>query len=225
MHALICGSYRSPDLDVQNLATSFKLAVESPLDMSIFLVHNNLTWKDAVRPDARPGMNSVPIHGLDIQLKKFFRILQNIASQEDNAKPYLPDVAHWGGILLSHRMHDSSPASGRSPTYDSSQSSYVHQDPKLILNGIDATMRFKRNSREKLMHRRVFRSNTGLIGLCPLSSVEEDKVWLLPGGSTPYVLRPLENGHYMFLGEAYAYGIMYGEGLEWADDAREITME
>ena len=38
-----------------------------------------------------------------------------------------------------------------------------------------------------------------------------DEIWFLHGAFAPVVLRPLVNGHYIFMGEAYVHGVMYGE--------------
>ena len=40
-----------------------------------------------------------------------------------------------------------------------------------------------------------------------------DQLWLLKGGLVPYILRPLPQGRFEFLGETYAHGIMRGEWL------------
>jgi hypothetical protein len=41
-----------------------------------------------------------------------------------------------------------------------------------------------------------------------------DKVLLLKGAFTPFVLRPLPNGQYQMVGEAYVHGMMHGEWLQ-----------
>ena len=38
-----------------------------------------------------------------------------------------------------------------------------------------------------------------------------DEIWFLYGAFAPVILRPLGNGHYRFMGEAYVHGVMYGE--------------
>jgi hypothetical protein len=48
-----------------------------------------------------------------------------------------------------------------------------------------------------------------------------DIIWLLPDADVPFILRPLENGHYKLVGEAYVHGIMHGEAL----DSDDLTLE
>lgn len=48
-----------------------------------------------------------------------------------------------------------------------------------------------------------------------LESVEVgDMVCILYGGELPYIIRPLEDGKYMFVGSCYMHGLMDGEGCE-----------
>jgi hypothetical protein len=53
----------------------------------------------------------------------------------------------------------------------------------------------------------------GKIGRGPISTSKNDEVWILAGGKVPYILRPMENDEYEFIGEAYLDGIMYGEAV------------
>ncbi|PVI00198.1 HET-domain-containing protein [Periconia macrospinosa] len=59
--------------------------------------------------------------------------------------------------------------------------------------------------------RLFFISEAGRLGLCPREAREGDRVVVLYGGSVPYVLRPLDDGKWMFVGECYVDGIMFGE--------------
>lgn len=43
-------------------------------------------------------------------------------------------------------------------------------------------------------------------------------VWVLAGGSVPYVLRKMPNNHYRFVGEAYVGALMQGEGFVGVQD-------
>ena len=63
--------------------------------------------------------------------------------------------------------------------------------------------------------RRFFVTKKGYFGAAPKSAQIDDPVFLLAGGSTPYVLRKRETpGTYTFVGECYTHGIMGGEALE-----------
>ena len=62
--------------------------------------------------------------------------------------------------------------------------------------------------------RRLFRTEGGLLGLGPLDLQERDKIWILAGAYAPIALRPLANGNWRYLGEAYMHGCMRGEILK-----------
>lgn len=56
--------------------------------------------------------------------------------------------------------------------------------------------------------RRVFRTEKSYFGNGMRTVEVGDQVWLLAGA---IVLRPLENGRYSLVGDAYVHGIMHGE--------------
>ncbi|USW48485.1 hypothetical protein Slin15195_G018040 [Septoria linicola] len=61
---------------------------------------------------------------------------------------------------------------------------------------------------------RVFFSTTnGYIGLGPSTVLEGDLIYIVLGGSVPYIFRPREDGALTLIGEAYVQGIMSGEAL------------
>ncbi|KAK3368022.1 heterokaryon incompatibility protein-domain-containing protein [Podospora didyma] len=57
-------------------------------------------------------------------------------------------------------------------------------------------------------------SEKGYVGLASSETEAGDVICCLYGGSTPFVLRAVENGIHLLVGEAYVYGIMDGEALE-----------
>jgi hypothetical protein len=57
--------------------------------------------------------------------------------------------------------------------------------------------------------RRFFVLSDGRMGMGPLMIKETDIIVILPGGRVPYALRPSQ-GCFMFLGECYLCGLMYG---------------
>jgi Heterokaryon incompatibility protein (HET) len=61
----------------------------------------------------------------------------------------------------------------------------------------------------------------------PWKMQERDVVAIFLGADVPYMLRPLENGNYQLVGEAYVYGIMHGEFLlnRKEAEATVITLE
>ena len=54
-----------------------------------------------------------------------------------------------------------------------------------------------------------------------MSTCENDEIWYIPGVKVPVVLRPLGNGTFKVLGEAYFHGTMHGEGLIGSGFKRE----
>jgi len=85
---------------------------------------------------------------------------------------------------------------------------------------------FKRLMARFTRGRRVFRTDKNYLG-CGLATLDVgDHVWLLSGAKVPVILRPLKNGRYILVGEAYVHGLMHGEGWPGEDGAlREIELE
>jgi hypothetical protein len=67
---------------------------------------------------------------------------------------------------------------------------------------------------QRLMNRRLFITASGHLGLGPASMMSGDIVAVLFGGNVPYVLRPLENEQWHFVGECYLDGYMRGEAMD-----------
>jgi hypothetical protein len=63
-------------------------------------------------------------------------------------------------------------------------------------------------------HRRLFKTETGALGLGPEAMREGDIVTVLFGGNVPYVLRPVGDGHYRLVGECYFHSVMGGQAVE-----------
>lgn len=74
--------------------------------------------------------------------------------------------------------------------------------------------------------RRFFRTDDQRLGMGMQTMRAGDQIWLLAGGRVPYILRPLENGHYEFHGEAYVHGIMMGEAWPGHEDVlADVVLE
>ena len=56
-------------------------------------------------------------------------------------------------------------------------------------------------------------TTSGRLCLAPFNARVDDKVAILYGGKTPYVLRPVGDD-FEFVGESYVHGLMKGEALE-----------
>jgi Heterokaryon incompatibility protein (HET) len=61
--------------------------------------------------------------------------------------------------------------------------------------------------------RRFFTTKGRFMGLCPSLTRSGDKVVVLGGGKTPYILRKGWKSQHTFIGECYVHGIMHGESL------------
>jgi hypothetical protein len=71
----------------------------------------------------------------------------------------------------------------------------------------------------RLKYRKLFSTAGRLAGACPLSAQPQDEVWLLRGLPYPVILRrqpggPREKQGWVFVGDAYVFGIMFGEADE-----------
>jgi hypothetical protein len=63
--------------------------------------------------------------------------------------------------------------------------------------------------------RRIFITNSGYVGLGPVSMRPDDYVVLLSGGKTAYILRKARGAStFSFSGEAYVHGLMNGERFQ-----------
>ena len=49
------------------------------------------------------------------------------------------------------------------------------------------------------------------LGWAPDIANSKDIIYIFNVGDAPYVLRLVDDKHYLFIGECYIYGIMYGE--------------
>jgi hypothetical protein len=51
------------------------------------------------------------------------------------------------------------------------------------------------------------------LGWVPLNAESNDIICIFKWAITPFVLRPVDGGHYILIGECYMHGIMHGEAL------------
>ncbi|KAH0559693.1 hypothetical protein GP486_003790 [Trichoglossum hirsutum] len=65
--------------------------------------------------------------------------------------------------------------------------------------------------------RRLFSTEGNYLGIAAQSLQKGDTIWVLAGAAVPVVLRPLPNGNWKLVGEAYVHGIMNGEAVRGDD--------
>jgi hypothetical protein len=76
-----------------------------------------------------------------------------------------------------------------------------------------------------LMHRRLFITSSGHLGLGPATMMSGDAVVVLFGGKVPFVLRHVDGDRWRFVGECYVAGFMNGEGLEVQPGEKSLDTE
>jgi hypothetical protein len=85
------------------------------------------------------------------------------------------------------------------------------------------TYRLVEDSLEKWASKRRFcTTENSRLGCVPTAAKEGDIICVLYGSEVPYILRRIEGGGYMVVGECYINGIMHGEALS---DVRFRTEE
>lgn len=77
-----------------------------------------------------------------------------------------------------------------------------------------------------VLGRRLFRTCTGFIGLCPSTTSVGDSVYILGGGTAPFVLRRsnIAESTYVLLGHCYVHGIMDGQAASMGFGVQEVTL-
>lgn len=61
------------------------------------------------------------------------------------------------------------------------------------------------------------------MGLVPTPTRKDDKIVLLAGGRTPYVVREKRNSTWTFIGVCYIHGVMNGEAWDGKAKLEEFT--
>jgi hypothetical protein len=51
------------------------------------------------------------------------------------------------------------------------------------------------------------------MGLAPFTAQEGNMIYLLPGGNTPFILRPVGSNEFHLVGQCYTHTLIYGEAL------------
>ena len=75
------------------------------------------------------------------------------------------------------------------------------------------------------LHRRLYRSQNGWIGLGNTLIREGDEVWILRDARLPFILRKVDNGRRRLVGTCYMHGIMHGEAISAEEEWERIELE
>lgn len=61
--------------------------------------------------------------------------------------------------------------------------------------------------------RLLYATANGRIGVGPKDLCIGDQVWIVPGSTIPFILRPVSGGRYRIVGETYVHGVMFSEAV------------
>lgn len=156
-------------------------------------------------------------------------ILSNMTNAVIEADRGVSPLQHINVIITMLELYSQMDPTGIMPTqYDIRQA--VGQPQEAINKGLDEKLGPVSRYGHELVyyqHMRIFRTNDGLLGLGQPSLQTGDALWIIPGISTPMVLRSIgAENRFNVVGPAYVHGIMFGEAVRWARlDRRSIILE
>ena len=96
--------------------------------------------------------------------------------------------------------------------------------PSSMMDLSTAVARYCRVMDFTAVNRMPFVTSNGRLELGPRSMTNNDRVFMIPGQQTPFILREAGHGQYHVVGEAYIYGIMDGEYLVEDADFTATTL-
>jgi Heterokaryon incompatibility protein (HET) len=135
-------------------------------------------------------------------LEKFARTL--VANRSHDG-PLIPK-----GDLMSDPYYAQLVRSVVSIAYKS-QTISSQQDDQLNLSDEQSNERYLKHIRRWAYSRRLVSTSRGTLGLAPLLTEPGDKICILYGGQTPFILRHDLGDTYTLVGESYMHGFMNGE--------------
>ena len=91
-------------------------------------------------------------------------------------------------------------------------------------------MQYSQSAAHVYNSRRLFTTRSGYLCVGPASTQLNDQIWVVSGGVTPLVLRPLDSGvgqYFKLVGEVYVHGMMDGEILDQKreDDFQKLLIK
>ncbi len=152
------------------------------------------------------------VDGDTIELLK--NILQNMIRLEQLGSGPLEGLPDINGLLeyATHRLHvrpsDSGGNGTESPPYEWGGIEDIYAPPD-IYNSVHGRLIGKLLG--QCSCRSIFRTKGCGLGMGHSTIHDGDEIWLLSGSEVPFVLRRLDGGRHLLIGEAYLHGAMFGE--------------
>ncbi|KAL8323664.1 hypothetical protein RB593_005209 [Gaeumannomyces tritici] len=144
----------------------------------------------------------------------------------DDTGPQMPAPAEYGDIFYGLVPLPDHPSPSRLPQLEEllinellrEERKYSGPDVEgdASLHVPEDTRRFLSQMELRFIHRRMFVTLRGYVGLGPLHVQPEDHVCVLYGSDVPVVLRPVKErpGEYLLVGEAYVHGLARCHGMD-----------
>jgi hypothetical protein len=83
---------------------------------------------------------------------------------------------------------------------------------------------FHRQVTARILWNGLFLTEKGYLGLGDGGSKPEDEVWALRGAYGPFLLRPMDEGTFMVVGEAYVHGVLHLLDDEGEDGFKAVQL-
>ena len=91
-------------------------------------------------------------------------------------------------------------------------------------NGVDIVSKFEFATSSSEWARRLCTTEQGHVGMAPQKARKGDVVCVLYGASVPFILRPMHDDCYEFIGESYLHGFMEGEAVGGEYEAKYFNL-
>ncbi|KAF5556425.1 heterokaryon incompatibility 6 OR allele [Fusarium napiforme] len=145
---------------------------------------------------------------------------ENVCSQDDikaQLSLVLTAGQDWYGNILKEQNK-----------IDEHTASFVKWSREYLKNakpGDEEAIRYGQAVDNVCRGRQIFTATNSLLGLGPNLVRKGDLVCVVAGGPVPYILRPLGDDTFYFVGECYVAGYMFGEAVsEWRSQARAMSL-
>ena len=168
-----------------------------------------------------------PEHVNDGDLRKWFQECRSIAERDGSFYKEHEFENMWWTLLVCDVYLDPAVPSPYKRAKDGYGELFLHLDllaqpcftEKLPQSTsaalLEAQTAYVHSMRVTSFQSSFFSTKKGLLGWNFSRVKEGDKVCVLSGAQTPFIIRERHDGFYELVGNAYTHGIMYGEAMEW----------